>query len=364
MTSHVSSDGTRVTPSSGASSSGDSSNLQSTLSAAAAGLITQTDASGRPKLSAIDNNSSLRLLAQHRQLEQSDFARQSKHVSRIGASGAAINGDGHVHGSAYGKSTNSSASGQSYAGLCCRICNILLGICCCIPSDEDLRYTTGYSRSSTNLAVAALLPRQLPEMRGRKCLILDLDETLVHSSFKPVPNPDYVIPVEIDGTVHRIYVIKRPGVDLFLEKLGKIYEIVVFTASLSKYADPLLDMLDINHVIQARLFRESCTVHQGNYVKDLDLIGRAKRSLIIVDNSPASYAFQPENAIGVSTFIDDMEDRELYYCLSFLESIVGEDDVTRCLQMYAKFIAQQAQLHASRSSQSASLPSSQLPFKA
>jgi len=32
-------------------------------------------------------------------------------------------------------------------------------------------------------------------------LVLDLDETLVHSSFKPVPNPDYVIPVEIDGKV-------------------------------------------------------------------------------------------------------------------------------------------------------------------
>jgi hypothetical protein len=34
---------------------------------------------------------------------------------------------------------------------------------------------------------------------GKKTLVLDLDETLVHSSFKPVPNPDYIIPVEIDG---------------------------------------------------------------------------------------------------------------------------------------------------------------------
>jgi RNA polymerase II subunit A small phosphatase-like protein len=36
---------------------------------------------------------------------------------------------------------------------------------------------------------------------GKKTLVLDLDETLVHSSFKSVPNPDYVIPVEIDGKV-------------------------------------------------------------------------------------------------------------------------------------------------------------------
>lgn len=33
------------------------------------------------------------------------------------------------------------------------------------------------------------------EDRGKKTLVLDLDETLVHSSFKPIPQPDYVIPV-------------------------------------------------------------------------------------------------------------------------------------------------------------------------
>ena len=29
-----------------------------------------------------------------------------------------------------------------------------------------------------------LLPPQAPEFKGKKCLVLDLDETLVHSSFK------------------------------------------------------------------------------------------------------------------------------------------------------------------------------------
>ena len=52
-------------------------------------------------------------------------------------------------------------------------------------------------------------------------LVLDLDETLVHSSFKPVPNPDYVIPVEIDGKITDVYVLKRPWVDHFLVRRAR-----------------------------------------------------------------------------------------------------------------------------------------------
>ena len=61
--------------------------------------------------------------------------------------------------------------------------------------------------------------------------------------------------------------IKRPGVDAFMKRVGELYEVVVFTASVSKYGDPLLDQLDIHGVVHHRLFRESCYNHQGNYVK-------------------------------------------------------------------------------------------------
>ncbi|KAK6027038.1 NLI interacting factor-like phosphatase [Ostertagia ostertagi] len=79
-----------------------------------------------------------------------------------------------------------------------------------------------------------LLPPVRPTDANKKCLIIDLDETLVHSSFKPVKNPDFVIPVEIDGIVHQVYVLKRPYVDEFLARIGDRYECVLFTASLAK----------------------------------------------------------------------------------------------------------------------------------
>lgn len=112
-----------------------------------------------------------------------------------------------------------------------------------------------------------LLPPVQPHLKGRKCLVLDLDETLVHSSFKILNQADFTIPVEIEGQYHNVYVIKRPGVDAFMKRVGELYEVVVFTASVSKYGDPLLDQLDIHHVVHHRLFRESCYNHQGNYVK-------------------------------------------------------------------------------------------------
>ena len=52
--------------------------------------------------------------------------------------------------------------------------------------------------------------------------------------FQPISNADFIVPVEIDGTVHQVYVLKRPFVDEFLKKMGELFECVLFTASLAK----------------------------------------------------------------------------------------------------------------------------------
>ncbi|KAK5114757.1 hypothetical protein LTR85_010070 [Meristemomyces frigidus] len=169
-----------------------------------------------------------------------------------------------------------------------------------------------------------LLPQMRPEHRGRKCLVLDLDETLVHSSFKILHQADFTIPVEIEGQYHNVYVIKRPGVDAFMKRVGELYEVVVFTASVSKYGDPLLDQLDIHHVVHHRLFRESCYNHQGNYVKDLSMVGRDLRETIIIDNSPTSYIFHPQHAVPISSWFSDAHDNELLDLIPVLEDLAGD----------------------------------------
>jgi len=175
-----------------------------------------------------------------------------------------------------------------------------------------------------------LLPKRRPDDR-RKTLVLDLDETLVHSSFKPVPNADFVISIELENEIHHVFVLKRPGVDEFIRKVSEKYEVVVFTASLAKYADPLLDMLDPQRLMKARLFREACVQHYGNYVKDLSRLGRDLSQTLIIDNSPYSYIFQPDNAIPISSWFSDQNDRQLYEIIPILDTLLDVDDVCAAL---------------------------------
>jgi len=176
-----------------------------------------------------------------------------------------------------------------------------------------------------------LLPPMIPEDRGKQCLVLDLDETLVHSSFKPIANADFIIPVEIEDQVHQVYVVKRPGVDHFLKVCGKLFEIVVFTASLAKYADPVLDLLDKHRVVRYRLFRDACSQYKGSYVKDLGRLGRDLKKTIIIDNSPASFLWHPQNAIPIISWFDDDSDTELIDLVPFLQDITKVEDVREVL---------------------------------
>ncbi|KAH7927842.1 NLI interacting factor [Leucogyrophana mollusca] len=176
-----------------------------------------------------------------------------------------------------------------------------------------------------------LLPPVASHHTGRKCLVLDLDETLVHSNFRPVSQADFIVPVEIEHHWHNMYVLKRPGVDEFLRKMGELYEIAVYTASLSAYADPVIDQLDIHNAITYRLFRESCYRHRGNYVKDLSQLGRPMGDTIILDNSPASYIFHPNNAVPVTSWFNDPHDTELTDMSPFLADLCGVDDVRAVL---------------------------------
>ncbi|XP_008057089.2 carboxy-terminal domain RNA polymerase II polypeptide A small phosphatase 1 [Carlito syrichta] len=218
---------------------------------------------------------------------------------------------------------------------------ILHSLFCCVCRDDG-EALPAHSGAPLLVEENGAIPKQtpvqylLPEAKAQDsdkiCVVIDLDETLVHSSFKPVNNADFIIPVEIDGVVHQVYVLKRPHVDEFLQRMGELFECVLFTASLAKYADPVADLLDKWGAFRARLFRESCVFHRGNYVKDLSRLGRDLRRVLILDNSPASYVFHPDNAVPVASWFDNMSDTELHDLLPFFEQLSRVDDVYSVLR--------------------------------
>uniref|UniRef100_A0A8B9JMF0 protein-serine/threonine phosphatase n=1 Tax=Astyanax mexicanus TaxID=7994 RepID=A0A8B9JMF0_ASTMX len=208
--------------------------------------------------------------------------------------------------------------------------NIFKALFCCLraqdapqpplPPAQDNLLPPEENGTIAKIPGSSLLPEVTPEDQGKICVVIDLDETLVHSSFK-VNNET------LFTTKTLVYVLKRPHVDRFLQRMGEMFECVLFTASLAKYADPVTDLLDQCGVFRTRLFRESCIFHQGCYVKDLSRLGRQLSKTLILDNSPASYIFHPENAVPVVSWFDDLEDTELLNLLPVFEELSAVDDV-------------------------------------
>jgi CTD nuclear envelope phosphatase 1 len=127
--------------------------------------------------------------------------------------------------------------------------------------------------------------------KNRKTLVLDLDETLIHSTIKTTEQGfDYQVPVIIENISYIFYIFKRPHVEYFLEKVSEWFDVVIFTASLKQYAAPVIERLDTKRLVKGVLYRESCVLRNGNLIKDLGFAGFDVATTIIIDNSPIAYS--------------------------------------------------------------------------
>jgi RNA polymerase II subunit A small phosphatase-like protein len=94
--------------------------------------------------------------------------------------------------------------------------------------------------------------------------------------------------------------------------------------------------MDPTNWCTARLFREHCTFINGVFVKDLAAVGRHLKDSIIIDNSPTSYMLQPECALPILSWYEDMKDRALYEMIPLLIELSKVNDVRDAIPRFVK----------------------------
>ena len=172
---------------------------------------------------------------------------------------------------------------------------------------------------------------------NKKLLILDIDETLVHSDLDFSLNQNktkYDAILHFDSEEEKnipVPLIVRPGTKKFLDYAVQEFDLVVFTASEQQYADVVIDYLEKDKkYFKKRFYRNHCVfIEPGLYIKDLRIFSGIKKleDIIILDNSLFSFANQLNNGILITSFFSDLNDTFLENVKCYLDYLKNEKDI-------------------------------------
>lgn len=150
-----------------------------------------------------------------------------------------------------------------------------------------------------------MLPPQAKEDRGRVCVVLDLDETLIYAREGPL--------------------YARPGLDELLSMLAERCEPVVWTAGVKAYAQAVIKNIDKKGVIRHCVYRHKKWFSGcAGYNKDLTLLGRDMDKLLILENTPDCVRGNEANGIVVTDYEGEGEDFTLVAIRELVNDLVDK----------------------------------------
>jgi len=133
----------------------------------------------------------------------------------------------------------------------------------------------------------------------------------------------------------------RPYVKIFLRKVSKWYDVVIFTAAIENYASAVCDKLE-EHAglkLEKRFYRQHCdtiSLSPMKFTKDISKVSPDLANILIIDNSEIAYKYFPDNAIPINDYMGDLtpNDDSLLGLLPMLDCLRFTSDVRNILYRY------------------------------
>jgi Dullard-like phosphatase family protein len=165
--------------------------------------------------------------------------------------------------------------------------------------------------------------------QSRAALVLDLDETLIATTFLRPSTENFPIRVRR----RQLFARPRPGLISFIKTVSQDYDVFFFTASCPEYGDPIIDQIAPGTPAERRFFRDRCSPFCGYPVKDLRLLGRPLTQVLLIDDLEGSALLQPENLVRVSPWqgVNETDTVLLGQLLPVLQEIAAESDLPKAV---------------------------------
>lgn len=185
----------------------------------------------------------------------------------------------------------------------------------------------------------------------KQLVLIDLDETLIHSdfcdnftqhdTFIEFQDEEQNVPVKVNINI-------RPDVKMFLHKLSLYFDLAIFTSSIEEYAKAVMNKLDKKkQMFKFLLHRNHCLDYNGRfYVKDLRIIEDfiSLEKVIIIDNNVFSFCNQLENGVLIHSFFNDKDDDDLHkvfcYLMQFIYKVNNVQEINENMFRF-KYISEQ-----------------------